>query len=53
MIDYKKLNEIIVTDSTSLSLIDDIINQIQENIVFSKIDLKDVFNQIRIKKENE
>ena len=28
-------------------------NQIQENIVFSKIDLKDVFNQIRIKKENK
>ena len=26
MIDYRKLNEIIVTDSTSLSLIDDIMN---------------------------
>ena len=53
MIDYKKLNEITVTDSTPLFLIDDIINQIQENTMFSKIDLKNVFNQIRIKKENE
>ena len=44
VIDYKKLNEIIVTDSTLLSLIDDIINQIQENIMFNKIDLKNVFD---------
>ena len=28
VIDYKKLNEIIITDSTSLSLIDNIIDQI-------------------------
>ena len=53
IIDYRKLNEIIVTDSISLSLIDDIMNQIQENTIFSKIDLKNVFNQIRIRKENE
>ena len=53
VIDYRKLNEIIVTNSTSLSLINDIINQIQENTVFNKIDLKDVFNQIKIKKKDE
>ena len=53
VIDYRKLNKIIITDSTSLSLIDDTMNQIQENTIFSKIDLKNVFNQIRIKKEDE
>ena len=53
MIDYKKLNEIIVKDSTLLFLINDIMNQIQENKMFSKIDLKDTFDQIRIKKEDE
>ena len=53
VIDYRKLNEIIIIDSTPLSLINDIINQIQKNTIFNKIDLKDVFNQIRIKKEDE
>ena len=28
-------------------------NQIQENKMFSKIDLKDIFNQIRIRKRDE
>ena len=28
-------------------------DQIQENIVFNKIDLKNAFNQIRIKKGDE
>ena len=28
-------------------------NQIQENTIFNKIDLKDTFNQIRIKKEDK
>ena len=53
VIDYRKLNEITVTDSTSLSLIDDIMDQIQENSVFNKIDLKNAFNQIRIKEGDE
>ena len=53
VIDYRKLNKKIVTDSTSLLLIRDIINQIKRQKYFIKIDLKDVFNQIRIKKEDE
>ena len=53
IIDYRKLNEEIVTDSTSLSLIENIINQIKEQYYFIKINLKNVFNQIRIKKENK
>ena len=44
IIDYRKLNEKTVTDSTSLLLIGDIINQIKEQKYFIKIDLKNVFN---------
>ena len=53
IIDYKKLNKEIVTDSTSLSLIRDIMNQIKRQNYFIKVDLKNTFNQIRIKKEDE
>ena len=53
VIDYRKLNKEIVTNSTSLSLIEDMMNQIKEQKYFTKIDLKDVFNQIRIREENE
>ena len=53
VIDYRKLNEEIVTDSTFLSLIEDIMDQIKEQKYFTKVDLKNVFNQIRIKKEDE
>ena len=53
VIDYRKLNEEIVIDSTSLSLIGDMIDQIKRQKYFTKIDLKNVFNQIRIKKEDE
>ena len=53
VIDYRKLNKEIVFDSTSLSLIENMMNQIKEQKYFIKIDLKDVFNQIRIKKKDE
>ena len=53
VIDYRKLNEEIVTDSTPLLLIRDIMNQIKEQQYFIKINLKNVFNQIRIKEEDE
>jgi Reverse transcriptase (RNA-dependent DNA polymerase) len=49
VIDYRKLNEVTITDSTLLPLIDDTLNTIQGKTIFSKIDLKDAFNQIRIK----
>ena len=44
VIDYRKLNEEIVTNSTSLSLIEDMMNQIKRQKYFIKIDLKDAFN---------
>ena len=53
IIDYRKLNEEIVTDSTLLLLIKNMMNQIKEQNYFTKVDLKDTFNQIRIKEEDE
>ena len=44
VIDYRRLNEEIVTDSTSLLLIGDMINQMERQKYFIKIDLKNVFN---------
>ena len=53
VINYRKLNNVIIIDSTSLSLIQDILNQLEKIKYFLKFDTKDVFNQIRIRKENE
>ena len=53
VIDYRKLNKKTVIDSTSLPLIGDMMDQIKRQKYFIKIDLKDAFNQIRIKEENE
>ena len=53
VIDYRKLNEETVTDSTSLLLIEDMMNQMERQKYFIKVDLKDVFNQIRIKEGDE
>ena len=53
IIDYRKLNKEIVTDSTSLLLIKNIMNQIKRQKYFIKIDLKNTFNQIRIKERNK
>ena len=44
VIDYRKLNEKIVTDSTLLLLMRNIMNQIKGQKYFIKIDLKNVFN---------
>jgi Reverse transcriptase (RNA-dependent DNA polymerase) len=53
VVDYRKLNEVTIIDSTPLPLIEDILDTIQGNKFFSKIDLKDAFNQIRIKEGDE
>jgi Reverse transcriptase (RNA-dependent DNA polymerase) len=53
VINYRKLNEVTITDSIPLPLIDDTLNTIQGKTIFSKIDLKDAFNQIRIKEEDK
>ena len=53
MVDYQKLNNVTEKDSTPLPRIDDTLDQLIESQLFTKIDLKDVFNQMRIKEENK
>ena len=53
VIDYRKLNKEIVTNSTPLSLIRNMMDQMKGQKYFIKIDLKNAFNQIRIRKEDE
>ena len=44
IIDYSKLNNVIITDSMLLSLVQDILDQLKKKEYFSKFDIKDVFN---------
>ena len=49
MVDYWKLNDATEKDSTPLPRIDDTLDQLIGSQLFTKIDLKDAFNQMRIK----
>ena len=44
VIDYRKLNNVTITDSTLLLLIQNILDQLSKTKYFSKFDIKDVFN---------
>ena len=49
VVNYQKLNDVTEKDSTLLPRIDDTLNQLIRSQLFTKIDLKDAFNQMRIK----
>ena len=49
VVDYQKLNNVTEKDSTLLPRIDNTLDQLIESQLFTKIDLKDAFNQMRIK----
>ena len=49
VVDYRNLNNETEKDSTPLPRIDDTLDQLIESQLFTKIDLKDAFNQMRIK----
>ena len=53
VVNYQKLNNVTEKDSTPLPRIDDTLDQLIESQLFTKIDLKDVFNQMRIKEEDK
>ncbi|KAL0537553.1 hypothetical protein IC582_026532 [Cucumis melo] len=48
-IDYRELNKVIVKNCYPLSRIDDLFDQLQEATVFSKIDLRSGYHQLRIR----
>ena len=49
-VDYWSLNQIIIKNQHSLPLIEETINQLSEVKLFTKLDLKDAYHQIYIKK---
>ena len=50
---YQKLNDISEKDSTLLPRIDNTLDQLIGSQLFTKIDLKDAFNQMRIKERDK
>nr|GEX22856.1 putative reverse transcriptase domain-containing protein [Tanacetum cinerariifolium] len=51
-IDYRKLNKLTVKNRYPLSRIDDLFDQLQGSSVYSKIDLRSGYHQLRIKEED-
>ncbi len=52
-VDYRELNEIIIKNRYSLSLINENLNRLFETKIFIKLDVRDVFHRIRIREEDE
>ncbi len=52
-VNYRKLNEIIIKNWYSLFFINENLNKLFETKIFIKLNVKDVFHRIRIRKENE
>nr|GEU40429.1 transposon Ty3-G Gag-Pol polyprotein [Tanacetum cinerariifolium] len=51
-IDYRKINKLTVKNRYSLSRIDDLFDQLQGSSVYSKIDLRSGYHQIRVREED-
>ena len=51
-IDYRQLNKMTIKNRYSLPRIDDLFDQLREATVFSKIDLRSRYHQVRIKDED-
>nr|GEZ72836.1 putative reverse transcriptase domain-containing protein [Tanacetum cinerariifolium] len=52
IIDYRELNKLTIKNRYPLSRIDDLFDQMQGSSVYSKIDLRSRYHQLRIKKED-
>ena len=51
-IDYRELNKVTVRSKYPLPRIDDLFDQLQGACVFSKIDLRSRYHQLRVKSED-
>ncbi|RZB65706.1 Transposon Tf2-9 polyprotein [Glycine soja] len=51
-VDYRQLNKVTIKNKYPLPRIDDLIDQLRGTMVFSKIDLRSGYHQIRVKKED-
>ena len=50
--DYRQLNKITIKNKYPLPRIDDLMDQLRGVVVYSKIDLKSGYHQIRVKAED-
>jgi len=50
--DYRELNKITIKNKYSLTRIDDLFDQLSGAKVFSKLDLRSGYHQLKVKKEN-
>jgi len=51
-IDYRQLNQVTIKNKYPLLRIDDLFDQLQGSSIFSKIDLRTGYHQLRIRKED-
>ena len=51
-IDYRQLNKVTIRNQYPLPRIDDLFNQLQGVKVFSKIDLKSGYHQLKVRRED-
>ena len=52
-VDYKELNALIIKNKCSISLIDETLNRLVSAAYFIKLDLKNAYHRIRIRKSDE
>ncbi len=52
-VNYRELNEIIIKNRYSLFFINENLNRLFETKIFIKLNVRDVFHRIRVRKENE
>ena len=52
-VNYKKLNVFIIKNKCSFSLIDEMLNRLMNVVYFIKIDFKNAYHRIRIRKSDE
>lgn len=51
--DYRALNQMLIKNRCPLPLINDMIDKLNNKIIFTKIDLRNAYNQLRIKEGDE